>query len=754
MTSLALRMAAVAGAISITVTGCGGGGGGGGSAGGTSPSSPTPHLGSPPIITGPVSTGPAASFETPEYYANYALSSVNASSAYAAGAKGQGVTVGVIDTGIDSSSPELAGAISSASADIVARASPSLKGAGEHGTMVASVIAARKNDSYAHGIAYESTILAVRADADNSCNPSCGFYDYDIANATNYAVTHGAHILNYSLGGNGAMSAPYLTALTNAVANNRILVMAAGNGGAANPMNPAAFAATAAADGQAIAVGSVDWNNQISSFSNRAGSAKNYFLVAPGQSLTASGFGGTPYTVSGTSFSAPLVSGAAAVLLSHAPSLTAQQVVSLLLTTATDLGAPGVDDVYGHGLLNLALALQPQGAQTIPTGTTVAQGGVPLQTTSLRLGAAFGDAMSRQTALSHAVMLDGYGRAYNVDLSQAVATSHGTPGLAGLVAPKEEIVTGGIGRTSLTLGYVPAEPDPIAAPPGTEKTAFTRFALNSQIDADTSAAASKGYGLANHFSLSGMGQEDAGAFLSRDAFASPFLGLTGDGIAMALDHNLGDGFSVQAGMGGGDNRNAAVSQITHRWKSGASAHLQFGSLTEHGSILDSSGEGGFALGQEVRTFFTGLSGSAPLGKNTELFGTYSMGWTSVPDAAGLVHDFSGIRSESFGVGVAQGDVFDEGDRLAFGLSRPLKVVSGTAMLDVPVGRGIDGQILRETERIGLGPSGNEVDAEVSYRLHLEQGQSLSLNAMARFQPDHVAGADTDYLVGARYKMSF
>ena len=119
-----------------------------------------------------------------------------------------------------------------------------------------------------------------------------------------------------------------------------------------------------------LAVVATDLNNRIAPFSNGCGIARNYCLAAPGTRILSTfhrqeagdkverGYG----IYSGTSMAVPMVSGALAVLKGRDSQLTAKQAVEIILKTATDLGAPGVDDVYGHGLLNLAKALEPQGA--------------------------------------------------------------------------------------------------------------------------------------------------------------------------------------------------------------------------------------------------------------------------------------------------------------------------------------------------------------------------------------------------------
>ena len=148
------------------------------------------------------------------------------------------------------------------------------------------------------------------------------------------------------------------------------------------------FLTNPALAGRWLAVVNVDKRNVISRYSNGCGSAMQYCLAAPGTNVQSTfariekldrkdsktstatkrkygdadiesgdGYG----TYSGTSISAAVVSGAAAVVKSAAPNLTARNVVDILLRTATDLGAPGTDPVYGHGLVNLQRVLQPIG---------------------------------------------------------------------------------------------------------------------------------------------------------------------------------------------------------------------------------------------------------------------------------------------------------------------------------------------------------------------------------------------------------
>ena len=171
--------------VQLVLSACASGGGGSGSGVTGSDGSGSGPGGTPGRDPG---TSPSL-FETTEYRANIGLGAIGASSAYAAGATGKGTMVGIIDTGIDIDHPEFAGAIAAASIDIITGSAEFLDDEDGHGTAVAGIIAARRNNSLGHGVAFETTVLAVRADAEGSCASGCAFDEADVAAATEYAVT-------------------------------------------------------------------------------------------------------------------------------------------------------------------------------------------------------------------------------------------------------------------------------------------------------------------------------------------------------------------------------------------------------------------------------------------------------------------------------------------------------------------------------------------------------------------------------------
>ena len=156
----------------------------------------------------------------------------------------------------------------------------------------------------------------------------------------------------------------------------------------------------------------VAWDNQtgaLADFSNACGITKDYCITAPGTNL-ATEYG---FRENGTSFAAPLVSAAVAVLKEAFPYMTASEITSLLFETARDLGAPGVDEIYGHGMLDMERATRPVGAPLVPINDNVMQ---PLRTA--RVSGVIGHSI--KSADLKFASFDKYGRPFVADLSSNI----------------------------------------------------------------------------------------------------------------------------------------------------------------------------------------------------------------------------------------------------------------------------------------------------------------------------------------------
>ena len=240
-----------------------------------------------------------------------------------------------------------------------------------HGAAVASLIVGAHDGQGVMGIAPNSTVLAYNP-FDNSGTANWA----DITTGVQRLKAEGAGVVNMSLGVPGTTfdqgwNSVFASLSVTLTLKNTVFVMAAGNEGVTQTNNVGWSLLNPAF----IVVGSVDVERNISNFSNRPGNAcltpllgiclgdklMNHFMVAPGELiLVDDGHGGVTRQI-GTSFAAPQVSGAIALIHDRWPWLVNAPVetANIVLNSAKDLGAPGVDPIYGHGLLDVTAAMSP-----------------------------------------------------------------------------------------------------------------------------------------------------------------------------------------------------------------------------------------------------------------------------------------------------------------------------------------------------------------------------------------------------------
>lgn len=197
---------------------------------------------------------------------------------------------------------------------------------------------------------------------------------------------------------------------TTATNNDAIFVFAAGNdsqteSGVLSAM-PLAFPDL---NGHFVNVISVNNKNEIAWYSNQCGITQNYCIAAPGSAWNTDS---SDYA-SGTSFAAPVVSGAIATIQEAFPYMSANQITELLFTTATDLGEEGIDSVYGWGLLNMEKATKPVGTPKIILSNDSIQ---TLNTTNVS-GVAAGAIKNANIKMA---FVDDFGRAFTTNLSDNI----------------------------------------------------------------------------------------------------------------------------------------------------------------------------------------------------------------------------------------------------------------------------------------------------------------------------------------------
>lgn len=376
MQALRRREVAVLVCLALGLSACGGGGGNSNVKGATPSSTPSPSPSPAP--------SPSSNVPTPPIDAQ--LSLTNTYAAHQQGYTGAGVTIGVVDSGIMPNNPAIAGRVGTEYIDVDPTTNnTSIPDVVGHGTWVSEVAAGASFDQFAGGIAPGAELVSARIIDDNAPddNGSTAPTQVTGADATplgqvnQQLISSNVQIMNNSWGGiswsntdtvtTAAFDAAYAPFVET---HGGLVVFAAGNDSEANPSTIASLPyLTATTDpnlehGWLVAV-ALNSNNptQLDSYSNKCGVAMNFCLAAPGDVIVldkdtlASTANPTYYIVEGTSFAAPQVSGAAALVWQAYPYFSNYLVQQTLLGTATPLGGSQPNPTFGYGALNVGAAV-------------------------------------------------------------------------------------------------------------------------------------------------------------------------------------------------------------------------------------------------------------------------------------------------------------------------------------------------------------------------------------------------------------
>jgi len=344
------------------LVGCGGGGGGGGNVRSDPP--PAPSTPAPPVVTPPV---------VPSVPADAHLHAIGADEVRRNGFAGNGATILFLDSGVNFAHPSLDDDTSRSTtwAGLTAP-DTSVSDPNGHGTAVAQIAAGSWQGMFPGGVATGNLYLgSLRMLEDKAPDGGQTLTDAALLFLHGETGVNPQTILNISTDtlrwDAGTAAYDGLAELSGASGKGILTVVEAGNSGQAQPSALARlpFEGVDSRELQSgwLVVGAVDSlaPTRLANYSNQCGVAKNSCLVAPGD-VVVNGAGDaagaeTYRTLHGTDYAAAQVSGAAALVWSAFPYFDNDLVRQTLLGSATDLGAPGVDEVYGYGLLNVDKAV-------------------------------------------------------------------------------------------------------------------------------------------------------------------------------------------------------------------------------------------------------------------------------------------------------------------------------------------------------------------------------------------------------------
>lgn len=623
--------------------------------------------------------------------------------AWSKGITGRGVAIGILDNGFDITHSDFTGRIL-ATKNMLTNGTVTW---GTHGTAMASVAAAAKNNTGAVGVAPDAKLLFAQIGSGGTnavlseaamyrgldwlsaqgaavINLSFGAsYDADFTSSIYRNPMTGIYFAASRYGANYGTGSNIMSLYQTATNRGSILVAAAGNQGLSYSEFPGMYATrTDSANrlvlgGRMIIVGAVDSQNRIASFSNRAGHicqnqvgticrdtyyTRDFFVVAPGVNVTVSqpnqltAGKNTATTMSGTSPAAAYVSGGIALMRQAWPQLRPEQIVNLVLTTARDLGAPGVDDTYGRGLVDFGRAVQPQGQLVLAARSIIAPTAT-LYTTSGSMSTGVAQIFRSTSVLSNTQVLDEFGRNYRADLTQAIQPHR----------------------------MITYSPD------------------------------------------------------------SPWLGYAGyQASVWEIDSDLR--MRVMSATAG-----AAV-QIERKFSS-HDLSVQVGSMQEGAGFLGNSGSGGLALGTS-HTAWTQLGYELALTDQIGMIAQFGLGVTHVTNnPMSMIEILEPIRTRSWRFGLVRNHTWQHNDRLSFSLASPVSIHSGSARVTGVVGFNYedaeDGSVnlvpIVGSETVNLKPISKEYNLVLGYQHPLTKTGSVGYNLIQRFNAGGQPGQNDTYL---------
>ncbi|MXP26660.1 S8 family serine peptidase [Altererythrobacter indicus] len=694
------------------------------------------------------------------------------------------MTVAVIDSGIDVDSREFAGRISSKSVDIYQdQTNRGFNDEDGHGTHVSMIAAAARDDYGILGMAWNATVMAIRSDRPGSCTESgpaslssgCAFEDGKVAEAVNYATNNGAKVINISLSG-GAAGTALRSAVQNAVNSGVLVVVASGNDGAAQPSGYATSLDNAAAGG-VLVVGSVDENGQISDFSNKAGANGENFLTARGENVCCVYENGAIYQslgsvflLNGTSFAAPQVAGAAALLAQAFPSLTGRQIAEILIESATDAGATGRDNVYGEGILNLTKAFEPAGT------TSLAGSGQALALTDIvGVGSpAMGDALGA-TSLS-AIVLDKYQRAYNVELGSNLRGAGVAERLYGALVgeQRQAAMSSDVASVAFTIDARGAygELPRLAALRLPNEDAERARILAARVAYRISPNTQFGFAFAQGADglVAQLQGQSRPAFMIATSADAGEAGLQRKDMSFAFRRQFkGWGLTAKAesghvvsrsrekvnGIWGRDQDRSkaqtlglAVDRAIDNWTISVGAEW----LQEERTFLGGRFHDSFGI-RGTNTAFLDAEAAWSFARNWRFGASIRNGWSKA-SAGDSVSAGSQLRSQAWSMDIERWGVFGRDDRLAFRIAQPLRVSSGGLKLELPVSYDYDTlSPVYGIREISLAPEGREIMGEMAWRGAFMRGYAAA-SVYYRHEPGHYANLPADKGIAFRWSTDF
>ena len=699
------------------------------------PISYTPPVAPPAgsIITPAASQPVRSAADTAEFRQNYVANElVGALYALDNGWTGKDVVVGVLDDGVSASLTALQGQISSLSKDfgtetrggVTTKRDRLSDDQADHGTAIAAIIAARRDSSGTMGIAPDAKIAILRS-SDYNYDTNTESLHHD-AEALDYAGAAGIKVINRSLASQG-----FNVGLRNAAgrygASGGLIVNAAGNQSGTDPadavnvdaINRDAWLFVVALDTP------VQSSYALASYSNKAGSMADRTVTAAGTNYTTR-IDGSVSTFAGTSSAAAQVSGLAALILSKWPQLSGVEAGQVILSTARDIGEPGVDAVFGHGLIDVQAALAPVNP-TISNGArqTTLAGAALIVPETVGAGAL-------QTALSEVTVLDQYGRDFSGSVAGMVIKPEARSS-TWLRRRLNQMAQGGSGSFAMdkvqsSFSYA------------TYRTGTAQNEMRSILRSGEIAYRAGDLGIRVGFNAQDSLQSD---IMGLAPFADGILAYAPQaGNSLSIDRRMRSGrLGVTLSSGSEGQSSARAATVTFQT---GNTSLRASWIEERGSVLGAPSTGALSLGRGTSTTMAEAHHSFAIGDGWTLEGYASVGVTRLKaDPASVITGATSLIGTRAGL---QASRMAFGGLLSLGIAQPLTIESGRAKLKLASGYDLASRsLLFRTTSASLASDSRPVQITAGFTRSSARS-SLRLGFM-----QDVAGNETTALAGYHFR---
>lgn len=529
-----------------------------------------------------------------------------------------------------------------------------------------------------------------------------------------------------------------------------------------------------------IIVGATDADGVLLASSNRAGTTAERYVAAIGLPNLEAAEGGT-------SWAAARISGIAGAVFLQNPNLTAQEVVDVILQSAEDRGAAGTDPVYGRGVIlsaqqvlnNVIGPVEVPTTPTTPPTNSGGGGGGGGGGAILLVGGALAGALllskKSKTKLEKTLVLDSYGRGFQVDLNDHVEINDGVLHMSEFFnALDNKSVSDGFSLPSINTEIAfsaTALADPRVdfieyfATPGDRgiEDKYTNLSVAMASKLSDSVYLSAGYQVSPSMELGAVRALDsneqfgASSFISGQSFDSVLSGFSTQANTLSFRYaperkatavKLGfvsidqPGFYQQQSL-------STVLEGSYQFADQGGISVKFGQLEEQGSVLGGGSAGVLGVDNSV-TYALDISGNIKATDKVSLVANYGVGRTKVESAdKSLLNQFSTLSTDWYSLGLVANNVWRAKDQMGIAVSQPIKITSGSVNYSVPDSRLANGDIGFNTERINLSDTNaTERNIEAYYRTMVNEKFELGGFVSYRQNPNHVSDFGDNTIVMA------